>query len=236
MVFDLVEDESNVVSGRATKILVMALAERGAFDEAHEVLEVLGLAGSLGTSFREVSVRHGRAHLALAEGDYEAALAEALEVGDLREDQGRPGPSLDELALARRPRVVAPRSPRRGGRTRRRGAGAGPELRLAHHDRRGDARPRGCRGRRRRARRAVRARARPRCDDRSGARNRPSAARARQHARLHGQPRRGARGAAPGARRRRRRGRGAARRARAARARRDRPAPAPGGDRGRRPR
>jgi DNA-binding CsgD family transcriptional regulator len=94
MVFDLVEEDSNVVSGRATKILVMALAERGAFDEAHELLEVLGLAGSLGTSFREVSVRHARAHLALAEGDYDSALAEALEVGDLREGQGRPGPSL----------------------------------------------------------------------------------------------------------------------------------------------
>ena len=75
-------------------MLVCALAERGAFDEAHELLRHYGVDGSLGALPWQISIRHARARLALAEGDYELAHAEAVKTGALRAAQGRPNPSL----------------------------------------------------------------------------------------------------------------------------------------------
>ena len=87
-------------------MLVCALAERGAFDEARELLRERGLDGSLDGMPWESAVRHARARLWLAEGDFERALAEARASGALREERGRPNPtwtpwrSTAALALA----------------------------------------------------------------------------------------------------------------------------------------
>ena len=61
-------------------------------------------------------MRHARARLWLAEGDFERAHAEAVKAGALRAEQGRPNPSLDAVALDR---GAAP-SPTSGAATRRR--------------------------------------------------------------------------------------------------------------------
>src|SRR6201999_2337691 len=52
------------------------------------------LDGALGRSIWEIGVRYARSRLWLAEGDYERAHAEALEGGRLREERGRPNPSI----------------------------------------------------------------------------------------------------------------------------------------------
>ncbi len=91
---ELVDEGLNTFTGGAIEVLVRALAERGAFDEAHELLRSFGLDGSLGMLPWQISVRHARARLALAEGDYELAHAEAVKTGALRAAQGRPNPSL----------------------------------------------------------------------------------------------------------------------------------------------
>jgi DNA-binding CsgD family transcriptional regulator len=93
MVFCLVDDDVNMLTGAAAELLVCALAERGEFQEAHDLLEERGLDGSLGRTLWEVGLRHARARLALAEGDFERAYAEACEAGALREEQGRPNPT-----------------------------------------------------------------------------------------------------------------------------------------------
>jgi ATP/maltotriose-dependent transcriptional regulator MalT len=93
MVFDLVDDDVNMLTGGAVEVLVWALAGRGAFQEAHELLHERGLDGPLGHMIWEIGVRHARAQLWLAEGDYERACAEATEAGELREQQGRPNPT-----------------------------------------------------------------------------------------------------------------------------------------------
>jgi len=93
MVFDLVDDDVNMLTGGAVEVLVWALAGRGAFQEAHELLHERGLDGPLGHMIWEIGVRHARAQLWLAEGDYERAYAEATEAGELREQQGRPNPT-----------------------------------------------------------------------------------------------------------------------------------------------
>jgi DNA-binding CsgD family transcriptional regulator len=94
LALELVDEELNTFTGGAIEVLVRALAERGAFDEAREVLRTYGLDGALGSLPWQISVRHARARLALAEGDYEGAHAEAIKTGTLRSAQGRPNPSL----------------------------------------------------------------------------------------------------------------------------------------------
>ena len=112
----LVDDDVSVLTGGSASVLVCALAERGAFDEARDVLRERGLDGSMEGMPWESAVIHARARLWLAAGDYERALAEALLSGSLREDCGRPNPtwtpwrSTAALALAhlgRREEAVA---------------------------------------------------------------------------------------------------------------------------------
>ena len=153
-------------------------------------------------------MRHARARLWLAEGDFERALRRGrARPGALREQQGRPNPtwtpwrSTAALALAH----LGP--PRRGRRAGRRRAGAGRALRRAGADRRArctrapspspttTARVALCE----RALAVIARRARAVLEAVR------AAARARQRAGLHGPARRGARRAAPGAGRRRRR-------------------------------
>ena len=82
-------------SASATRVLVAALGERGAFDEARELLRTSG-GGDL----------HTRARLALAEGDFERAHADAHDAGARDDQRGRPNPafagwrSTASLALA----------------------------------------------------------------------------------------------------------------------------------------
>ena len=61
----------------AVEVLVCALAERGAFDEAHGLLRDYGLDGAPGAAAWDIGARHARARLWLAEGDFERAYAEA---------------------------------------------------------------------------------------------------------------------------------------------------------------
>ena len=102
----LVDDEVSVPTGGAAGVLVCALAERGAFEEAHELLRERALDGAMGGVPWESAVLHARARLALAEGDFERALVEARASGVLREERGRPNPtwtawrSTAALALA----------------------------------------------------------------------------------------------------------------------------------------
>ena len=112
----LVDDDVSVLTGGSASVLVCALTERGAFDEARDVLRERGLDGSMDGRPWESAVIHARARLWLAAGDYERALAEALLSGSLREDCGRPNPtwtpwrSTAALALAhlgRRAEAVA---------------------------------------------------------------------------------------------------------------------------------
>jgi DNA-binding CsgD family transcriptional regulator len=99
-------DGVNVVTGGALNVLVCALAARGAIRDAHELLSERGLDGELGRMRWEISMRHSRARLWLAEGDFERAYAEAIETGRLREEQELPNPtwtpwrSTAALALA----------------------------------------------------------------------------------------------------------------------------------------
>jgi DNA-binding CsgD family transcriptional regulator len=93
LALELVDSRSNVFTG-VLEVLVRALAERGAFDEAHALLRERGLDDELGPAAWDIGVRHARARLALAEGDFERAYADALQLGELRSEQGRPNPSL----------------------------------------------------------------------------------------------------------------------------------------------
>jgi ATP/maltotriose-dependent transcriptional regulator MalT len=106
LVFSLVDDDVSVLTGGAAGVLVCALAERGAFDEARDLLRERGLDGELAGVPWESAVRHARARLWLAEGDFERAHEEALASGALRDERGRPNPtwtpwrSTAALALA----------------------------------------------------------------------------------------------------------------------------------------
>jgi DNA-binding CsgD family transcriptional regulator len=106
LALDLLDDELNIFNGGALMVLLFALAERGEFGEAHELLRERRLDRALGPTRLEIGIRHARAHLYLAEGDFEHAHSEACEVGALREAQGRPNPSwtpwrsMAALALA----------------------------------------------------------------------------------------------------------------------------------------
>jgi DNA-binding CsgD family transcriptional regulator len=99
-------DGVNVITGGVLNVLVCALAERGAVEEAHEVLRERGLDGDLGRMRWEISMRHSRARLWLAEGDFERAYEEASETGRLRQEQELSNPtwtpwrSTAALALA----------------------------------------------------------------------------------------------------------------------------------------
>jgi hypothetical protein len=75
-------------AGDATAVLVSAHAERGAFREAHELVRA-------SRAPHGTRLRHAHARLILAEGRFEAAYAEAREVGARRERQGRPNPTWD---------------------------------------------------------------------------------------------------------------------------------------------
>ena len=102
-------------------LLLYALAERGEFGEARELLGRHRLDGSLGPTRWEIGIRHARARLWLAEGDFERAHAEACRAGALREEQGRHNPSWTpwrrprrwrsptSAAARRRPRWPTPR-------------------------------------------------------------------------------------------------------------------------------
>jgi DNA-binding CsgD family transcriptional regulator len=81
------ESAGFVVAG-ALRVLVCALAERGAFDEAHELLRSTPAPASTGLG-------HARARLSLAEGGFEDAYAAACEVGRRREREGRTNPASE---------------------------------------------------------------------------------------------------------------------------------------------
>jgi DNA-binding CsgD family transcriptional regulator len=93
LALDLTPDDVNLFTGGAIEILVWALAERGAFGEAHALLEAHGLADNLGGQIWEIGILHSRAVLALAEGDFPRAHDQAVHVGRLRIAQGRPNPA-----------------------------------------------------------------------------------------------------------------------------------------------
>lgn len=103
----LADEPLNMFSGGAIEILVNALAERGAFDEADEILREHALDGRIGERLWEVGILHARARLGFARGDYVTARADAERAGELRERQGRPNPTMTPwrstaaLALAR---------------------------------------------------------------------------------------------------------------------------------------
>jgi DNA-binding CsgD family transcriptional regulator len=106
MVFSLVDSDVNMLTGGATGVLVCALAERGEFQEARDILHERGFDGSLGRMPWDAGIRHARARLWLTEGDFERAYTEACETGALREAEGCPNPawstwrSTAALALA----------------------------------------------------------------------------------------------------------------------------------------
>ncbi len=87
---ELAGDDLRAISGGALEVLIRALAERGAFEEAQALLSERGLDGD----DVEVGIRDARARLYLAMGDYERAYAEAREAGMQRERQGRSNPAL----------------------------------------------------------------------------------------------------------------------------------------------
>ena len=102
----MVEGDVNVFTAGAVGVLVVALAERGSFDEARQLLRARRVQrGGDGRPW-EIGVSDARARLWLYEGDFERSYVEAREVGALRERQGRRNPawtpwrSTAALALA----------------------------------------------------------------------------------------------------------------------------------------
>ena len=106
MALDLVDDGVNTFTGGAVMLLLYALIERGEFEEARELLDEHRLDDGRGSTRWEIGLRHARARLWLAEGDFERAHAEACAAGALRDQQGRRNPtwtpwrSTAALALA----------------------------------------------------------------------------------------------------------------------------------------
>jgi len=86
-------EEQDLVNGGAVEALVNALVERGELDEAEATLEEHGFAGELDDGYRSIGVRIARARLALARGDGDSAILDALDCGRLRDMQGRPNPA-----------------------------------------------------------------------------------------------------------------------------------------------
>lgn len=93
LALELVRGDLNTFTDGAVQVLVCALAERGAFTEARDLLRKRRLDGPLGAIRSEIEVLHARARLALAESDFERAYADACEAGALRDGQGRPNPT-----------------------------------------------------------------------------------------------------------------------------------------------
>jgi DNA-binding CsgD family transcriptional regulator len=93
LALDLTPDDVNLFTGGAIEILVWALAERGAFAEAHGVLKDHALDGEIGGQIWEIGILHSRAALALAEGEFPRAHDDAVQTGRLRLAQGRPNPA-----------------------------------------------------------------------------------------------------------------------------------------------
>jgi DNA-binding CsgD family transcriptional regulator len=93
LALDLVDDGVNTFTGGAVMLLLYALIERGEFEEAHELLAEHRLDGGLRSTRWEIGLRHARARLWLAEGQFERAHTEACAAGALREHQGRRNPS-----------------------------------------------------------------------------------------------------------------------------------------------
>ncbi len=87
---ELGRDESAVLAG-ALRVLTRALAERGAFDEGHEMLSC----SELERDPRRTGLLHARARLLLAEGRFEEAYTDAVEVGIRRARQRRPNAAWD---------------------------------------------------------------------------------------------------------------------------------------------
>ena len=106
LALDLTPDDVNLFTGGAIEILLWALAERGAFGEAHALLHEHGLDDNVGGQIWEIGILHSQAVLALAEGDFRRAHDQAVHAGKLRIAQGRPNPvwtpwrSTASLALA----------------------------------------------------------------------------------------------------------------------------------------
>ena len=206
MVFDLVEDGIGTRDAAARSRSSSRRSPSAARSTRRtSCWPSLGLDGPLGRMTWEVNVRHARARLALAEGDYELALADAIVVGDLREEQGRPQPDAGRRGARLAARALAHLGRRDeavvladDGAALARRFGAPIPIAGAMHARavaEADDAERD---------RAVPTRARRCAGHARAARVGRVAARARRDARLHRQPRRGARGAAPGAGRRRR--------------------------------
>ena len=158
----IVDEDLNTFTGGAVEVLVCALAERGAFDEAHELLHEHGLDGSLGRA--DLADRDPARPRAAGAGRGRLRARPRRGRGD-RHAPRRAGP-LEPVsrALARDggARFGAPRPPRGGGRAGRRRAVTRAALRRAGADRRGVARPRRRGAGPGRARRTVRASARGR--------------------------------------------------------------------------
>ncbi|HET6951890.1 MAG TPA: LuxR family transcriptional regulator [Acidimicrobiales bacterium] len=106
LTLDLLGADADIFTGGALEILVTALAARGATREAHDLLRGAGLDGERGMRPWAIGVRHARALVRLADGDYAGAHADACAVGARREAQGRRNPtwtpwrSTAALALA----------------------------------------------------------------------------------------------------------------------------------------
>ena len=83
---EIAGDAARAWSG-ALRVLVCALAERGAFDEGHELLALLAP--------DSLALLRARARLRLAEGRFEHAYADACEVGTRLAHQGRLNPTWD---------------------------------------------------------------------------------------------------------------------------------------------
>ncbi len=84
--------EAGLVTAAATEVLVWSLAERGDVATAHDVLRRRPEMWE-GSHGWETGVRHARACVFLAEGDYERAADCAREVGARRLAQGRGNPA-----------------------------------------------------------------------------------------------------------------------------------------------
>ena len=107
MALELVDEDATSFTGGAIMLLLCALAERGEFEEARELLGRHRFDGSLGPTRWEIGIRDARARLWLAEGDFERAHAEACRggraargAGTPRTRAGRRGASTAALALA----------------------------------------------------------------------------------------------------------------------------------------
>jgi len=102
---ELATGNSSVFAAHATRVLTTALGERGAFDDARELLHA-----------RRGGDMYTRAQLAFAEGEFERAYADARDAGARDEQRGRPNPacagwrataSLALAHLGRREEAVA---------------------------------------------------------------------------------------------------------------------------------